>query len=164
MSVLDLSKLHMMSFHYDVIQEQFGEKAKLIYSDTDSLVYCLEHPDIYEWVKDNPEHFDLSDSVRPDMKDNTNKKVIGKFKDEMNSLLNKEMTSLNPKVYSIIHQHIKEKKQIVDVVNPQTGKVGFTVKREETFEENHNTKKVKGISKVVVKKDLYHPDFRRYSL
>jgi hypothetical protein len=161
MSVLDLSKLHMMSFHYDVIQEQFGEKAKLIYSDTDSLVYCLEHPDIYEWVKDNREYFDLSDSARPDMKDNTNKKVIGKFKDEMNGLLNKEITSLNPKVYSIIHQHIKEKKQIVDVVNPQTGNVGFTVKMEETYEENHNTKKVKGISKVVVKKDLHHPDFRR---
>jgi hypothetical protein len=59
-----------------VIQDQFGEKAKLIYSDTDSLVYNLEHPDIYEWIKENREHFDLSDSARSDMKDNTNKKVI----------------------------------------------------------------------------------------
>jgi hypothetical protein len=70
----------------------------------------------------------------------------------MNGLLIKEITSLNPKVYSIIHQHVKEKKQIVDVVNPQTGNVGFTVKMEETYDENFNTKKVKGISKVVVKR------------
>ena len=49
----------------------------------------------------------------------------------------------------------------MDVANPQTGNVGFAVKMEETYEENFNTKKVKGISKVVVKKDLHHPDFKR---
>ena len=32
------------------------------------------------------------------------KKVLGKFKDEMNSLIIKELVGLIPKVYSIIHQ------------------------------------------------------------
>ena len=41
---------------------------------------------------------------RPDLKDDGNKKVLGKFKDEMNSLIIKEFTALNPKVYSINHQ------------------------------------------------------------
>ena len=43
------------------------------------------------------------------MKDTTNKKVLGKFKDEMNSLIIKEFTALNPKCYSIKHQHLDEK-------------------------------------------------------
>jgi hypothetical protein len=62
-SILDLSKLHMMKFHYDVIQKQFKNKSELIYSDTDSLVYNLQHEDIYEWEKQNKEHLDLSDSI-----------------------------------------------------------------------------------------------------
>ena len=37
----------MLEFHYDVIDKQFGDKAKLIYSDTDSFVYEIEHDDIY---------------------------------------------------------------------------------------------------------------------
>ena len=32
------------------------------------------------------EHFDLGDSKRPELQDDTNKKVSGKFKDETNSL------------------------------------------------------------------------------
>ena len=36
---LDLSKLKMLEFRYAVIDKQFGNKASLIYSDTDSFVY-----------------------------------------------------------------------------------------------------------------------------
>jgi hypothetical protein len=46
-AILDLSTLKMLEFHYGVIYKQFGEKAKLIYSDTDSFVYEIEHEDIY---------------------------------------------------------------------------------------------------------------------
>ena len=58
-SVLDLSKLCMMDFHYNVIHKNFAGRYILIYSDTDSLVYSVEHEDIYEWIKQNREHFDL---------------------------------------------------------------------------------------------------------
>jgi hypothetical protein len=47
-SILDLSKLCMMDFHYNVIEKEFHNKYDLIYSDTDSLVYNITHPDIYE--------------------------------------------------------------------------------------------------------------------
>ena len=66
--ILDLSKLCMMEFHYDVIHENFKDKYNLIYSDTDSLVYSIQHHDIYEWIKNNNQHVDLSDSLRPDFK------------------------------------------------------------------------------------------------
>ncbi len=52
-TVLDLSKLHKLDFHYNVIYVQFGTRSKLIYSDTDSFVYEIEHPNIYEWIKNN---------------------------------------------------------------------------------------------------------------
>ena len=96
-SILDLSKLCMMEFHYGVIQKNFHGNYNLIYSDTDSLVYSMKHPDIYDWIKENRVHFDLSDSVRPDMKDTSNKKTLGKFKDEMNTLITKRFIALNPR-------------------------------------------------------------------
>ncbi|MFM7986784.1 MAG: hypothetical protein ACKPKO_46465, partial [Candidatus Fonsibacter sp.] len=91
--------MYMMQFHYDTIQKNFEGQYNLIYSDTDSLVYSIQNVDIYEWIKQNKQHFDLSDSIRPDMKDNTNKKKLGKMKDEMNSLLMIEFLALNPKGY-----------------------------------------------------------------
>ncbi len=126
-SVLDLSKLHMMNFHYNVINKEF-DNYNLIYSDTDSFVYNIEHPDIYKWVHENKQYFDLSDSLNKDIKDDHNKKVLGMFKDELCSLPMKEFTALNPKVYS--------------------------------FESAHeSSKKLKGISKVVVKKEIKHSDY-----
>jgi hypothetical protein len=52
-AILDLSKSKMLEFRYDVLYKQFGDKAKLIYSDTDSIVYESEHEDIYKWEKEN---------------------------------------------------------------------------------------------------------------
>jgi len=43
-AILDLSKLHMMKFHYNVIHKNLNGKYDLIYSDTDSLVYHIKHP------------------------------------------------------------------------------------------------------------------------
>ena len=63
-SVVDLSKAHMMDFHYNVIHKNFEGRYNLVYSDTDSFIYLIQHDDIYEWVKDNKQYFDLSESVR----------------------------------------------------------------------------------------------------
>ena len=73
-SVLDLSKLTMITFHYDIIHNSFEGRYYLIYSDTDSLVYNIQHDNIYQWIKENKAHVDLSDSVREELKDDENKK------------------------------------------------------------------------------------------
>ena len=80
----------------------------MINTDTDSLVYDIRHHDIYEWIGQHREYFDLSDSKRPDMQDDTNKKVSGKFKDETNSLVIKEFIALSPKSYAYSFQTIGE--------------------------------------------------------
>ena len=38
-SILDLSKLHMMDFHYNVMEKEFKGNYILLYSDTDSFIY-----------------------------------------------------------------------------------------------------------------------------
>lgn len=134
-SILDLSKLCMMEFHYGVIQKNFENNYDLIYSDTDSFVYNIRTPDIYEWIKTNKKYFDLSESKRDDLKDDENKKKLGRYKDELNSLLIDEFLALNPKVYSIKYYNSLENTEI------------------------KNKKTLKGISKIVVKNEIEHTHY-----
>ena len=99
-SIMDLSKLHMMRFHYEVRHKNFEGRYNLICTDTAGLVYAINHHDIYNWISQHREHFDLSDSKRPELQDDTNKKVSGKFKDETNNLVIKEFLALSPKSYT----------------------------------------------------------------
>ena len=45
MGILDLSKLHMYKFHYDHIKQIYGARAKLLFTDTDSLCYEIKTND-----------------------------------------------------------------------------------------------------------------------
>lgn len=53
-AVLDLSKVLMYNFHYDVIKNEFNENVKLLYGDTDSFIYEIKNADFYEFMKNNP--------------------------------------------------------------------------------------------------------------
>ena len=107
-SVFDLSKLHMMYLHYEVIHKNFEGKYNLIYTDTDSLVYGTRHHDIFEWISQHREHFDLSDSKRPELHNDTNKKVVGKFKNETNSFVINEFLALSPRSYTYNYQTLED--------------------------------------------------------
>jgi hypothetical protein len=137
-AILDLSKLKMLEFHYEVIDKQFGEKAKLIYSDTDSFVYEIEHEDIYKWQKENAtEWFDLSDSKRPDLQSDENKKKLGFFKDELHSQILTEWIGLNPKCYAYRYQAIEKNNKIIEA------------------------KKAKGVSYVIAEKTLPFKSYKK---
>ena len=85
MSILDYSKIHMYSFDYDVLKPKYQDNIKLVYTDTDSYVIKVETDDLYEDFKEINEYMDFSDyNVEHPNYDKTNKKVLGKFKDEMN--------------------------------------------------------------------------------
>ncbi len=57
----------MMDFHYNLIEPTFGDKAVIVYSDTDSFVYAIAHPNIYDWMKQNKTWFELSKCQREDL-------------------------------------------------------------------------------------------------
>ena len=45
MSILDISKILMYEFWYDYIKPEYGDRAKLCYSDTDSFVIYIKTED-----------------------------------------------------------------------------------------------------------------------
>ena len=61
MCILDLSKTLMYDFHYNFIKAKYGEKAILLFTDTDSLCYVIITEDVYEDLLKDRDLFDNSD-------------------------------------------------------------------------------------------------------
>ena len=51
--ILDLSKIVMYQFHYETMLPKYGSLAKLAYTDTESFVYHIQTPDLYEDMAEN---------------------------------------------------------------------------------------------------------------
>jgi hypothetical protein len=110
-AVLELSKLVMYEFWYFKIKAKYGNKAKLLYTDTDSLVFEVETHDLYDDMLNSSENYDLS-NYPTDHKcfDTTNKKVVLKMKDEaIKDLADSPLfrtihkfIGLRPKVYNVL--------------------------------------------------------------
>ena len=102
MCILDLSKTLMYDFHYNYIKNKYGDKAKLLFTDTDSLTYEIEAEDVYSDIWKDKNRFDNSDYPQDSQYfDKINKKVIGKFKDEAAGIPITEFVGLNRKCIHI---------------------------------------------------------------
>ena len=101
MCILDLSKTLMYDFHYNYIKNKHDDTAKLLFTDTDSLTYEIEAEDVYWDFWYDKDKFNNSDyPENSPYHDKTNKKVIGKFKDEAVSIPIVEFVGLKSKMYS----------------------------------------------------------------
>ena len=61
MIILDLSKYLMYDFYYNVLKNKYGDKIKLLFTDTDSLCLEVETEDIYDDMLNMKEYFDCSE-------------------------------------------------------------------------------------------------------
>src|SRR5688572_3333701 len=133
MSILDLSKTLMYDFNYNYIKNKYGDRAKLLFTDTDSLAYEIKTDDFYtDIAPDIKSWFDTSDYPKDHtsgIETGINKKVIGKFKDEAAGKQIEEFVGLRSKLYSY---------KLAGV----------------------DHKKCKGVRKNVVKKSINHEDYR----
>ena len=104
MCILDLSKTLMYDFHYNTIKKEYGDRAKLLFTDTDSFIYHIKTYNLYEDFKQIGERIDCWDNSdypkdSPYYSDH-NKKVIGKFNDEAAGTQITEFVGLRSKMYS----------------------------------------------------------------
>ena len=134
MCILDLSKTVMYDFHYNYIKQKYGNKAKLLFTDTDSLMYEIETEDFYKDISgDVKDRFDTSDYPEnhpSGIPTGINKKVLGMFKDEAGGKIIKEFVGLRAKLYSY------------------------------KMDEGKESKKCKGVKKQVVEKSISHEDYK----
>ena len=102
--ILDLSKTLMFNFHYNYIKKKYKNKAELLFTDKDSLMYHIKTKDFYKDIyPDILTKFDTSD-YPPDRPSGiltgVHKKVIGMFKDEVAGKQITHFVGLRPKLYS----------------------------------------------------------------
>ena len=134
MCILDLSKVVMFDFHYKYIKPKYGNKAKLLFTDTDSFLYEIQTKDFYKDISgDVKDRFDTSDYPEnhpSGIPTGLNNKVLGKFKDEAGGKIIKEFVGLRAKLYSY------------------------------KMDEGKENKRCKGIKKAVVEKSITHEDYK----
>ena len=100
--ILELSKLLMYQFHYDYVLKTFND-VKLLFTDTDSLVYEIKDSNVYEQCFKAKELFDFSGYPKDSIYfDDSNKKKLGEMKDEFNGNKMDEFVGLKSKMYSLI--------------------------------------------------------------
>ena len=111
-AILDLSKTLMFDFHYNYIREKYGNKAELLFTDTDSLMFQIYTDDFYkDIIPDILTKFDTSDyppKHKSGIPTGVNKKVIGMFKDEVAGKQITRFVGLRPKLYSFDIEEDKE--------------------------------------------------------
>jgi len=125
----------MYNFHFNHIKQLYpGNQSQLLFTDTDFLSYSIKTENIYADMLHNKDLYDFSGypSDHPCFS-NENKKVIGKFKDELNAIPMQEFVGLKAKMYSLKYRE-----------------------GDKTIE----SKKAKGVKKCVVKKRISHEDFK----
>jgi hypothetical protein len=131
MSILDLSKTLMYDFHYNTIKKEYGDRSRLLFTDTDSLMYEIKTDDVYEDFREMGDCWDNSDYPKDSPYYSThNKKVIGKFKDEAGGVPVIEFVGLRSKMYSYVKEN---------------GGGGMTAK---------------GVKKYVIRNKLTHENFK----
>ena len=93
----------MYDFYYNFIKKKYNDKAKLLFTDTNSLMMEIETADIYKDIYAYKEKFDKSDyNKNSKFYDDTKKKAPGLCKDETNGIPTGEFGGLKSKMHSYL--------------------------------------------------------------
>lgn len=128
--ILEMAKLRMYDFFYNTMRSVFGDRMRLLMTDTDSLVMEIETDDWQQEIRaagrlsemdfsaypiDHPFIRSLSADERKLVME-TNNSAIGKMKDELSGVLPEEFVGLRSKMYSLKmpagHDDVKKAKGV----------------------------------------------------
>ena len=119
----------MYGFHYNYIKKKYNERAKLLFTDTDSLCYHIKTDDAYGDFYHDSLLFDKSNYAESSkFFFDENNKVIGKFKDEAAGEPIIEFVGLKSNMYSY-------------------------------KTESKNSKTAKGVKKNIIEREIDHSDY-----
>ncbi|XP_071642938.1 uncharacterized protein [Temnothorax longispinosus] len=129
MCILEISKTRVYDFHYDYMVPLHRERCKIMYTDTDSLIYFLECDDAYEDMKRDIARFDTSGYPEDNAyrMPRVNKKIPDL--DENDGAVMTEFVGLRSKMYAL------------------------------RVEGKSDTKKIKGIKRNVVARTITFDDY-----
>ena len=151
MAILDISKLFLYDFHYNYVKNKFGSESKLLYTDTDSLIYHIQDEDIYKHIQKDIHKFDTSDYPENNIYNIPlkNKKVLGLMKDESNGELITEFIGLRSKMYCF--KLYKTVEDCAHKIEQLKGKGFRTIFLENMISNFGVTKKAKGVQSSALK-------------
>ena len=141
--VLEISKLLMYQFYYNVLKRKYGDKVRLLGTDTDSLIVYIETNDVYEDIKEDIDHYDTFD-YKIEWMPQKNKKVPGLFKDEYLGIPIREWVGLRSKMYAF-RNDIKEKKVCKGIKKSNIEKMKFEMYKNCLVESKQTREKVYSI-------------------
>ena len=102
-AILNISKTLIYEFYYNYLKLKYGDRVKLCYMGTDSFIIHVQTEDLYKDIADDVNKwFDTSgydEKLNRPLTTGINKKVIGKFKDELNGLITTEFCAPRAKTY-----------------------------------------------------------------
>ena len=115
-SILGISKIFMCKFWYDYINPKYGHRAKLCYTDTESVFIYIKTKDVFEDISNDVERwFHTSNYDKNDKRPlpiGKNKKVPGLFKAEFGGKIITEVIALRQKTYAYLMVAIIKKLKV----------------------------------------------------
>ena len=130
MTILENSKILMYEFFYNHLKARYGQKYKLIYTDTDSLILDIRTDDLCKDMQEYSWLYDTSNYPKGHLLYNDrNKKALGKMKDECGGEVINEVVAVRPEIYSV------------------------------DLEGQKNIRKAKGVKKNVIEKEITYEHY-----
>ena len=128
----------MFEFWYDYIVPKYSDKVKLCYIDTNSFIMHVKTDDFYKDVSaDIDKWFDTSNFNKNDnrlLEIGKNKKVLGKFKNEIDGKIMTKFCALRAKTYSfLIDEYTDDYEENNIVIKKAKGTKKCVIKRERSY-------------------------------
>ena len=125
-TILEYAKLVMFSYYHNVLKKSFGDRVKLLYTDTDSFVIELRTRDLYADLSAISHTLDTSNFPKENhylsgLFTNDNNSELFYFKSEVGGDNIVAFIALRAKVYSLIRVGEKRGEMLIEILNKLKG-------------------------------------------